>query len=176
MTEKKINNKSIRLVKADITDLEVEAFVFYAAHDLKLGTGWGGAISVRGGPSIQKELDEIGKLETCQSVVTGAGELKASCIVHSVGPRFQEKDEERKLGETMRSALKVAEEKGVKQLAFPPMGCGFYGIPLDVSARVMFEALGEYLKGQTGLEEVVVCVNDTREMAPFEQQLSALAQ
>ena len=61
MTEEKMVNKSkIRLETADITDIDIEAFVYYASEDLQLGTGFGTCISLRGGPSIQKELEEIG--------------------------------------------------------------------------------------------------------------------
>ena len=48
-----INRSIVRLIKGDITEVEVDAFVFYAQHDLALGSGFGGAISVRGGPSVQ---------------------------------------------------------------------------------------------------------------------------
>jgi O-acetyl-ADP-ribose deacetylase (regulator of RNase III) len=175
MTEKKLGNSTVRVAKEDVTIIDVDAFVFYASHDLKLGTGFGGAVSVRGGPSIQKELDEIGTLETTQSVATGAGELNAKFIIHSVGPRFQEQDTELKLRETMRSALRLAEERGATTLAFPPMGCGFYGVPLDVSAEVMFDELRRHLEGKTGLKEVTVCVIDNREYKPFADRLAAMS-
>ena len=55
----RIGDSHVRLIRGDITDLDVQAFVFYAKPDLKLGSGFGTAISVRGGPSIQKELDEF---------------------------------------------------------------------------------------------------------------------
>jgi O-acetyl-ADP-ribose deacetylase (regulator of RNase III) len=173
--EKMMGNTTVRVAKEDVTMIDVSAFIFYASHDLKLGTGFGGAVSVRGGPTIQKELDEIGKLETTQSVATAAGELNADFIIHSVGPRFQEQETERKLRQTMRSALKVAEEKGAETLAFPPMGCGFYGVPMDLSARVMFDELKNHLEGQTKLKEVTVCVIDNREYKPFADRLAAMA-
>ena len=54
--ERKIKNTTVRLLRGDIADLEIEAFVYYAREDLALGSGFGGAISVRGGPTIQEEL------------------------------------------------------------------------------------------------------------------------
>ena len=56
---KKVNQSTVRLVQQDITDLEIDAFVYYASPDLQLGAGFGNAISMRGGPTIQKELDEL---------------------------------------------------------------------------------------------------------------------
>jgi len=171
-----IRRSRVRLVRGDITELDVDAFVFYAQPDLALGSGFGTAISVRGGPSIQKELADLGPIETGQAVVTGAGNLKAEYIVHAVGPRFNEEETESKLRTTVLNSLEAAEAKGVKRIALPPMGAGFYMVPLDLCARVMIEAIKSYLQGDTGIEEVVVCVMDQREYAPFEAQLASLNQ
>ena len=77
-----IKQSVVRLIRDDITDIEVDAFVYYAQHDLVLGSGFGGAIAVRGGPSVQKELDELDPLETGNAIVSGAGNLKAEHIIH----------------------------------------------------------------------------------------------
>jgi O-acetyl-ADP-ribose deacetylase (regulator of RNase III) len=169
-----INKGTLRLIKGDITDLEIESFVYYARHDLQLGAGYGNAISMRGGPSIQKELEQFGSLETTEAVVSQAGEMKAEYIIHAVGPRFQEEDLEDKLRRTVVNSLKKAEEKGIKAVALPPMGAGFYGVPLDVSARVTLGTIKEYLSGDSGLEDVAVCLLDNREYKPFKSQLTAL--
>lgn len=168
-----VGRSAVRLVCGDITDLEVDAFVFYAQHDLVLGSGFGTAISTRGGPSIQKELDELGPLETGQAVVTGAGNLKAQHIVHAVGPRFNEADTDGKLRTTVLNSLRAADEKGLKRIAMPAMGAGFYGIPLDVCARVMLDTLVGYLEGESGIEEVVLCVIDRREHGPFDAAIAS---
>ena len=103
--------------------MEVEAFVFDITEDVKLGSGFGGAIQQRGGIVIQKQLDEIGSCPTGEAVVTEAGILKADWIIHANGPKFREEDEEGQAPQqTVKSALARAEEKGVKRLAFPPIG------------------------------------------------------
>ena len=124
MAEKKIGDKVLRLVREDITEMEVDAFVFDITEDVKLGSGFGSAIQQRGGIVIQKQLDEIGSCPTGEAVVTEAGILKASWIIHTNGPKFREEDEEGKLRQTVKSVLARAEEKGVKRLAFPPIGTG----------------------------------------------------
>ena len=171
-----IHRSMLRLVRADITELAVDAFVFYAQPDLALGSGFGTAITVRGGPSIKEELDQLGPLATGAAVVTGAGKLTADYIVHAVGPRFNEADTERKLSTTVVNALRAAEEKGARRIALPAMGAGFYGIPLDACARVMVAAIKSYLEGATAIQEVVLCVMDQRELRPFEAQFAALTQ
>jgi len=173
--ELKVNSSSLRLAKGDITDMEIEAFVYYAQHDLVLGSGFGTAISIRGGPAVQKELSRLGPLETTEVVMSAAGEMKASHIIHAVGPRFQEEDLENKLKTTVLNCLKAADEKGVKAVAFPPMGAGFYGVPLDVSARITLGTIREYLAGDTNINDVVVCLFDNREYQPFQKQLASMA-
>jgi O-acetyl-ADP-ribose deacetylase (regulator of RNase III) len=169
----RIGRSTVQLLRGDITQLEVDAFVYYARADLALGTGMGTAISQRGGASIQKELGQLGPLEVGQVVVSQGGKLKARFIVHAVGPKFNEPDTEGKLRRTVVNALKAAEEKGVKRIALLPMGAGFYMVPLDLCARVMIEAIQSYLQGPTNIEEVILCVMDSREWAPFHARLTA---
>ncbi len=171
MAEKQIGNKVLRLVRGDITDMEVEAFVFDITDDVKLGSGFGGAIQQRGGIVIQKELDEIGSCPTGEAVVTEAGILKADWIIHANGPKFREEDEENKLRKTVQSALARAEEKGVKRLAFPPMGTGLYQVPLDLCARVMVDTISEHLANGSTLDEVLIVAPDNREFNPFKAQI-----
>jgi O-acetyl-ADP-ribose deacetylase (regulator of RNase III) len=174
MMEKQVNGCVVRLVRGDITDLEVEAFVYDARPDLVLGSGYGGAIAQRGGPSIQAELSSRSKLEPGQAIVTGAGDLKAKHIIHTVGPKFQEPDEEPKLRRATLAALTQAEASGITQVAFPPLGTGLYGVALDVCARVMVAAVQEHLTWAPKLKEVVFVALDTREYQPFEARLQAL--
>jgi O-acetyl-ADP-ribose deacetylase (regulator of RNase III) len=168
---KRINQSVVRLIKGDITDIEIDAFVFYAQPDLALGSGFGGAIAVRGGPSVQKELDQLGPVETGEVVVSAAGKLKADYIIHAVGPRFQEEDTEAKLRTTVLNSLKRAEKTRVARIAFPAMGAGYYGIAPDLSARVMLEVIRGHLEGDTCIKEVIICVLDTPQYNAFKDQL-----
>lgn len=173
MLERTLGSCLVRVVRDDITTLDVDAFVFDARPDLVLGAGFGTAIAVRGGPAIQAELKSLAPLAAGQAVVTAAGKLKASRIIHVVGPRFQEDDLERKLEEATRSALAAATQHGVTRLALPPLGVGFYGVPLETCARVMMAEVRRHLAQDGGLREVVVCVRDTHEIAPFAEHLAA---
>src|SRR4030065_1560345 len=119
--ERKVKQSLIRLMKGDITALEIEAFVYYARPDLVLGTGFGGAISVRGGPKIQEELKKLGVIGTGEAVTTSAGNMKAKYIIHAVGPRLQEEDLEGKLRTTTLNGLRQGGGKGMKGLWLPAM-------------------------------------------------------
>lgn len=171
----KIGNCAIRLVRGDITELEVDAFVFYAEPTLALGSGFGGMIHMRGGGAIQKELNEMAPVAPLEAVVSSGGRLAAEHIIHAVGPRFREDDMERKLQTTMENCLLRAQEKGVKTLAFPAMGAGYYGIPAPVSANVMLHSLKSFLEHNPGLEEVTICVLDSPQFKAFEAALTTAA-
>ena len=174
MLKVKINNSSLGVIKADVTDTEIDAFVFYARPDLKLGSGFGNAIALRGGPTVRKELENLGPLQVTDVVVTTAGSMKAKHIIHANGPKFQEENIEEKLKTTIIKVLKAAESNGIESIAFPPMGSGFYGVPIDVSASITIDTITEYLKKGTDISEVVICGNDTREYKVLEAKLKTL--
>jgi O-acetyl-ADP-ribose deacetylase (regulator of RNase III) len=151
--------------------MDVEAFVHDITPDMKLSAGFGGAIQMRGGIVIQKELDKIGSCPTGEAVVTQAGILKADHIIHVNGPKFREEDEEGKLRKATKSALCRADEKGIKRLAIPPIGTGLYQVPLDLCARVMVDTITDHLRNDTSLEEVLLVVVDAREYEPFRRKM-----
>jgi len=166
-----VNETTLRVAREDITTFDIEAFVYYATPDLVLGTGFGNAIAVRGGPTIQSELNELAPAQVCDAVASTAGKLSATTIIHAVGPRFQEQDLEDKLRRTIVNTLRKADELSIARIAFPPMGRGFYGVPLTKSAELTVGAIRDYLTGETGIREVVICVNDHAEVAAFEALL-----
>ena len=168
---KQIGGSVVRLLRADITELDVDAFVFYAQSDLALGSGFGTAMSVRGGPAIQQELEALAPVAAGEAVVSGAGKLTAKHIIHAVGPRFREADIEAKLHTTMGNCLKRAEENQIQRLAFPAMGAGYYGIAPDLCAKVMLGTIRDHLQGETGIKEVTICVVDTTQYNAFMAEL-----
>ena len=171
MVERTIGGKRLRMVRGDITEVEVDAFVFDITEDAKLGSGFGGAIQQRGGIVIQKELDEIGSVPKSEAVVTQAGILNAEYIIHVNGPKFREEDERGKLERAVKSVLARAEENGMKRVAFPPIGTGMYQVPMDLCADVMVETISSHLANGSGLDEVLIVVQDPREITPFEAKI-----
>jgi O-acetyl-ADP-ribose deacetylase len=166
-----VKQGTIRLERGDITELPVEAFVYYARPDLVLGSGFGGVITAKGGPKIQEELKKAGKANVTEVVVTSGGDLKVKYILHAVGPRFQEEDLEEKLRKTMDNVLRKAEESGIHTVAFPAMGAGFYGIPLEVCARETLEAVKKRMEASGAIREVIFCLRDSHEYEKFLEHL-----
>jgi len=172
--EKPLHGARVRLEQGDLTALPVDALVFYAREDLALGSGFGTAIQSRGGDTIKKELAAIGAVKMGQAVMTGAGNLAARHIIHACGPKFQEPQVEEKLRASVSAALAIAHEAGLRSIAFPAMGAGFYGVPLDLCARVMLDAIDLALFGGVAPPEIIICVRDGREFAAFQKRMEEL--
>ena len=122
---------------------------------------------MRGGPSVQEELNGLGQLAPLQAAISAAGDLPATYIVHVNGPKFQEDDMYGKLKTALNNALRVAEENGITRIAFPPMGAGFYGVPLPDCAKVMVNTFVEYAQSGTSLKEIQIIAMNGREYRPF---------
>lgn len=167
----KMNGTFLELAETDITELEVDAVVNPANAQLKLGSGVAGAIRKKGGPSIQLECDRIGGTPVGTAVITGAGNLKAKHVIHSVGPRMGEGDEDRKLAAAVRSALAVADRNGLRSIALPAISTGVFGFPVDRCARITLTEIHRYLQGGTKIERVVVCLYDNEAFKIFRREL-----
>jgi O-acetyl-ADP-ribose deacetylase (regulator of RNase III) len=164
----------LELTKGDITDLNVDAIVNAANSLLQLGGGVAGAIRRRGGARIQEECDRIGRTEVGGAVITAGGNLKARYVIHAVGPRSGEGDEDRKLRNATLNSLRLADERGLKSIAFPAISTGIFGFPLDRCARIMLSASVEYLKGATGLDRLIFCLYDDGAFQAFARELERL--
>lgn len=167
----KMDAAQLELLESDITSLEVDALVNAANSDLKLGTGVAGAILREGGQSIQKECNRIGKTPVGTAVLTGAGELRAKHVIHAVGPKMNEGDEDRKLASAVRGSLALADRHGLRSIALPAISTGNYGFPMDRCARVTLTEIHRYLQGGTKLDRVVVCLHGDEAFDTFRREL-----
>jgi len=146
------------LLEGDITDMDSDAIVNAANAQLVLGGGVAGAIRRKGGPRIQAECDEIGGTFVGGAVITTGGDLKARYVIHAVGPRMGEGNEEDKLRNATLNSLKVADENNLRSISFPAISTGIFGFPIERCAEIMLETTISYLKTTTGLEKVVFCL------------------
>ena len=166
-----LEGTQLELAEGDITELDVDAIVNAANEELKLGSGVAGAIREKGGPSIQEECDRIGGTPVGTAVLTGGGELKARHVIHAVGPRMGEGDEDRKLQSAIRSSLALADRHGLKSIALPAISTGVFGFPVDRCARILLTEVYRYLQGGTKIERVVVSLWGDENFEIFKREL-----
>jgi len=166
----KINHTVLELVEGDIT----EAIVNAANAALVLGGGVAGAIRTKGGPTIQAECDKISPTCVGAAVKTTAGNLKVNYVIHAVGPRMGEGDEDAKLISATLNSLILADRDGIKTLTFPAISTGIFGFPMDRCAEIMLQTTTDYLNVDTQIEKVVFCLYGLGSYKIFEAQLKNL--
>lgn len=139
---------NIRLIQGDITTARADAIVNAANPFMLGGGGVDGAIHRAAGPALLKECKRIPPMRgiRCpvgEARITGAGNLHAQFVIHTVGPRYDiDPDPEALLAASYRSSLDLAIAHNCRSLAFPAISCGIYGYPLDQAAAIAVEICG----------------------------------
>jgi O-acetyl-ADP-ribose deacetylase (regulator of RNase III) len=113
-----------------------------------------GAIRTKGDPSIQAECDKLGPIPLGEAVLTGAGKLRARYIIHAASMQLGGRTSEAALRNSTRNSLKRAAEQRLKSIAFPAIGTGIAGFPIERCAVVMLEEIRDHLRGTTTVERV----------------------
>ena len=162
---------TLEIIEADITEMETEAIVNAANAQLILGGGVAGAIRKKGGPKIQEQCNKIGGTFVGGAVITNAGNLNAKFVIHAVGPRMGEGNEDEKLKNATRNSLKVADENNIKSISFPAISTGIFGYPIARCAEIMIKTILDYIKTSTGLKKIVFCLYGQDSYNVFAQQL-----
>ncbi len=174
--EVKINNSTLALVEGDITIEETDAIVNAANSRLAGGGGVDGAIHRAGGPSIMAECRKIGGCPTGQAVITTGGNLKAKFVIHTVGPVYQggTKGEAALLKSAHLESLKLVSAKKLKSVAFPAIGTGVYGYPVNEAAYIALKTVIDYLKEHSDIESVRFVLFGRKTYDIFAEELKKL--
>jgi O-acetyl-ADP-ribose deacetylase (regulator of RNase III) len=147
------------VVRGNLLEEPVDAIVNAANGHLAHGGGVAGVIARAAGPALQAESDRVltmkGPFASGSAVLTSAGRLPFKGVIHAVGPRRGEGDEEHKLVQALSSAFAIAKEKGWQSVSFPAVSAGIFAVPLTVCARAYIKAA----RG-AGLRNVRLCLRD----------------
>ena len=174
--KKRIGDTVIELVVGDITGMATDAVVNAANSRLAHGGGVAGAIAQKAGPAVQQESDlwvaARGPVPTGSCAITSAGRLPARYVIHAVGPRMGDGGEEAKLKQATLACLEMADKHNLRSIAFPAIGTGIFGCPMDLCAAGMLSTALEYVRNETRLERILFCLYDRKAYGFFEKQLS----
>lgn len=164
-----LDGRYIRLVQGDITEQNTDAIVNAANSHLQHGGGVAGTIVRKGGQIIQEESDKIGYVPVGKAAITTAGSLTAKYVIHAVGPRWGEGDEDNKLKNAVINSLKLASEKNLKSISIPAISSGIFGFPKDRCAEILLRESAGYLKKnpETSLNEINICIFDDQTVKIF---------
>ena len=174
--ERKIGVTILRLVSEDLTERDVDAIVNAANSHLQHGGGVAGAIVRKGGRIIQDESDRIGFVPVGGAAMTSGGKLRARHVIHAVGPRMGEGDEDAKLRKAITSVLSLAVDKGLTSISVPAISAGIFGFPKDRCATILVGETAAFLKKrpQTALRLVEFCIFDKEALGHFDKEFEKL--
>lgn len=163
----------VEVIRADITTLAVDAIVNAANRSLSGGGGVDGAIHRAAGPELLAECRTIGTCATGDAKITRGYRLPAKYVIHAVGPVWDGGDhgEDELLASCYLRALQLADENGLRSIAFSAISCGAYRFPLDRAARIAMGTLARELSSHPSIETVTFALIDPTVEAAFKRAL-----
>ena len=162
---------TIEVREGDISAVEADALVNAANNHLWMGSGVAGALKRGGGPEIEEEAVRKGPVAVGEAVVTGAGRLKARYVIHAAVMGQDLRTSAAAIARATENALRRAEENGVRSIAFPALGTGVGGFPLEECARLMVGAIRKYAAGETRIERVIFVLYGEAAYKAFKKEL-----
>ena len=163
----------LKVIKGDITKLEVDAIVNAANSSLLGGGGVDGAIHRAGGPGILEECKQIrareGGCHTGEAVITTAGKLPAKYVIHTVGPIWRDgaNDEQRLLENCYQNSLELAVKNGIKKIAFPNISTGVYRFPKELAAQIAIKTVSAFTRINSSIKQVIFVCFTAVFLCPF---------
>ncbi len=143
----------VKIIKANIVELEVDAIVNAANTRLFGGTGVCGAIfDAAGYDEMTTACQKIGNCDRGAAVITPGFRLLTKYVIHTVGPIYGQHDgrEEEILYSCYYESLRLADEHKVESIAFPEISTGIYGYPKDDAREVAGRAIADYFEDVPG--------------------------
>jgi O-acetyl-ADP-ribose deacetylase (regulator of RNase III) len=162
----------IELWNGDICDLEVDAIVSPAATSLWMSTGVAGELKRAGGDAIEFDAVRQGPVALGDAVVTQAGRLAARVVIHAVSLERNRRTSGPAIDRAARSAMARARELGLVSMAFPALGTGVGGFPLDDAAKIAVDAVRDELATPSSIEHVVFALRGAAAYDAFARALS----
>jgi O-acetyl-ADP-ribose deacetylase (regulator of RNase III) len=163
----------LELWNGDICVLEVDAIVNPANPTLWMSTGVGGALKRAGGDEIEFAAVRQGPVELGDAIVTGAGQLAARAVIHAVSLDRDRRTSREILEKAVRSVMARARELGAASVAFPALGTGVGGYPLDEAAEVTVRTVRDELAQSPDIEHVIFALRGLGPYQAFDRALAA---
>jgi len=173
----KVGKTSLIIERGDITDWEVDAIVNAANSHLWMGAGVAGAIKRKGGVIIEEEAVRQGPIEVGEAVLTTAGNLPATHVIHAAAMGQDLRTDAQKIAQATRSSLAVAEKHKLSSIAFPALGTGVGGFPPTQAADAMLSVVLKHLQARnTSLEKAIFVLYQEEAYKAFKETLTRLVE
>ncbi len=155
----------IKIIKGDITALNVEAIVNAANPSVMGGGGVDHAIHRGAGPELKEACRPLRGCHTGFAKITPGFNLTAKYVIHAVGPVWNNgtNAEEQLLASAYRTSLEVAVENNIKTIAFPSISTGAYRFPFEKATKIARDTINVFLAKNTTLIEVTIVAFDDKD-------------
>jgi len=154
---------AIRIIKGDITKVEVEAIVNAANSSLLGGGGVDGAIHKAAGLGLLEECKKLSGCKTSEAKLTRGYNLPVKYVIHAVGPIYGKEGgkEAELLANCYKNCLELAKENEIRTIAFPAISTGAYGYPKEEAAKIAIQAVHEFCaKNPDSFDEIIFALFD----------------
>ncbi|MCF2137926.1 MAG: macro domain-containing protein [Candidatus Thorarchaeota archaeon] len=169
--ELQIGRITIQVESGDISELDTEAIVNAANSDLWMGSGVAGAIKSRGGPEIEKEAMAQGPIRPGEAVITSGGRLRARYVIHCAGMPPGGRATLENVQSSVEHAMRLAAERGIREIAFPAIGAGVGGLTSEEAARAIINGVTKFAENPGSVERIVLVGYDAQGTNAFERAL-----
>lgn len=173
MDKIKIESVTLELKHGDISAQDdIDAVVNAANAILTGGGGVDGALHRAAGPELKKASQPLGPIEPGEAVITSAFNLPNDYVIHCLGPVYgQDKPEDKLLADCYKNALKLAEEKKAKSIAFPAISTGAFGYPIRASAKVVFQTFKNRMPKLKSVQHIRIVLWGEDTMRIYEEEM-----
>ncbi|WP_166257360.1 macro domain-containing protein [Marinobacter salicampi] len=177
MSQRQIHGVTIECVQGDITQQPDMAAIVNAANaELRTGGGVAGAIHRAAGPGLEDECHSLAPIRPGQAVITGGQNLPNKFVIHCLGPVYGvDEPADERLAACYRNAIALAEEHGIRSLAFPAISTGAFGYPMEAAARVAFSTLLNLIGQGTSVAHIRFVLASEGDRSVHDLALGALA-
>ena len=143
-------HQNIQVIRGDITTANVDCIVNAANKWLIPGNGVDRAIHQAAGPELAIAVKKFHHCDPGNAVITPGFHLKATSVIHAVGPIWDESENkeelEQILSKTYQSIYELATKHAIQSIAIPNISTGVYAFPKDIAAKIVLQTTLAFLK------------------------------
>ena len=164
----------IEVRRQALVTADVECILRSVGSTLEPLTAIGREVGAAAGGEMAERIEQLGDLPVGGAVITPAGDLPASFIIHVALQSHEKPVSAGGVRKALRHGLSHACRMGIESLALPPLGTGAGNLDAEAAADVMCEVLRDHMRTEEYPREITVMVTTDYELQAFVTRLEEL--